>query len=143
MARVRVYYNADGWVCDRYPQHLPITDDCNFVDVSEDEYLESLSTNDHFAWKVFNGCLVMVQFEPIPQEKQLQKLREDRIALLDAFDKWEKAVLRGREEDDLQIMRWYKDLLDLQPLAFRQVPARVAHYLPQDETIREEQDGTN
>lgn len=38
------------------------------------------------------------------QEKILNDLRQKRQFLLTAFDKWEKAVLRGREVDDVLIM---------------------------------------
>lgn len=33
------------------------------------------------------------------KEQRLQELRNKRVKLLEAFDKWEKAVLRGRAED--------------------------------------------
>ena len=56
-------------------------------------------------------------------------LRIQREALLEAFDKWEKAVLRGREQDDYAIMLWYQDLLDLKESAFESVPERVKYYL--------------
>lgn len=59
----------------------------------------------------------------------LNMLRAKRTFLLDAFDKWEKAVLRGREQDDYSIMIWYQDLLDLENRAFENVPERIKYYL--------------
>jgi hypothetical protein len=29
-----------------------------------------------------------------------------------AFDLWEKAVIRGREQDSEEVMTWYQDMLD-------------------------------
>lgn len=64
-------------------------------------------------------------------EKRKNSLRENRRVLLEAFDKWEKAVLRGREKDDTSIMNWYRDLLNLVESAFldENVPERVRYYL--------------
>ena len=57
------------------------------------------------------------------------RLRCKRKYLLAAFDKWEKAVLRGRETDDSMIMLWYQMLLDLNAAAFDSVPERIKYYL--------------
>lgn len=67
--------------------------------------------------------------EPLDEEQRLAILRTKRAKLLTAFDKWEKAVLRGRETDSIAIMQWYKDLLDLKESAFNSVPERVKYYL--------------
>ena len=63
-------------------------------------------------------------------EEELKKQRRnERKHLLDAFDKWEKAVLRGREFDDEKVMTWYQLLLDLEETAFESIPPRVRYYL--------------
>lgn len=63
-------------------------------------------------------------------EEELKKeYRAKRNSLLSAFDKWEKAVLRGREQDDYYIMSWYRDLLDLKNSAFENIPARIKYYM--------------
>ena len=58
-------------------------------------------------------------------------LRNKRKTLLEAFDKWEKAVLRGREVEDDTIMQWYQDILDLKESAFDEVniPERIKYYI--------------
>lgn len=63
------------------------------------------------------------------KEQRLQELRGNRVKLLEAFDKWEKAVLRGRAEDDAEIMNWYRDILDLKAEALENVPEAVRYYL--------------
>lgn len=68
-------------------------------------------------------------FVPFTAEELKEKLRSKRTSLLNAFDKWEKAVLRGRESDDYAIMAWYKELLDLKETAFANVPVRIQYYL--------------
>lgn len=63
------------------------------------------------------------------QERKLTELRNKRINLLSAFDKWEKAVIRGREDEDEDIMDWYCDILDLREYAFDNIPERIKYYL--------------
>ena len=63
------------------------------------------------------------------------ELREKRKFLLKAFDIWEKAVLRGREQDSQTIMNWYQGLLDLNPESFNNVPLEIKYYLGIGEMI--------
>lgn len=64
------------------------------------------------------------------EEALKNMLRAKRKPLLEAFDKWEKAVLRNREIDDYTITTiWYKDLLDLKETAFENVPEKIKYYL--------------
>lgn len=71
---------------------------------------------------------ILYSTEEIEVRKKTQ-LRAKRTSLLEAFDKWEKAVLRGRENDSEGIMAWYKLLLNLEESAFSDVPERVEYYL--------------
>ena len=78
----------------------------------------------------YEDVLVFVPYtEEELEDRRLKKMREDRKPLLLAFDKWEKAVLRGREIDDEVVMAWYQSMLDLEADAFENVPGRVAYYL--------------
>ncbi len=67
-------------------------------------------------------------FLPYNEAEKKERLRALRPALLTAFDKWEKAVLRGREQEDAAVMAWYRAILDLEENAFKNVPARVSYY---------------
>lgn len=70
------------------------------------------------------------KFEYQPTKEEINaNLRNKRKPLLVAFDKWEKAVLRGREEDSKEIMEWYQNILDLNEEAFNNVPERIKYYL--------------
>lgn len=66
---------------------------------------------------------------PYTKEELKNILRSKREKLLSAFDKWEKAVLRGREQDDYVIMSWYNSLLNLDENAFKNIPKRIEYYL--------------
>lgn len=65
------------------------------------------------------------------RENKIKELRSKRKTLLEAFDKWEKAVLRGRELESDTIMQWYQDILDLKESAFEEtnIPERVKYYM--------------
>lgn len=71
----------------------------------------------------------MNDLSQLTERQRLAILRTKRAKLLTAFDKWEKAVLRGRENDDVEIMCWYYNLLNLIETAFDEIPQRVKYYL--------------
>ena len=76
-----------------------------------------------------NICTIKNPAEVITARK-LEKLREKRNLLLGAFDLWEKAVLRGREEDSEEIMQWYQDILDLNENSILDnIPEKITYYL--------------
>ena len=65
------------------------------------------------------------------EQIKLTTLRLERNALLCAFDKWEKAVLRGREQEDPAVMLWFNQIKDLDEKAFKKenVPKSIRYYL--------------
>lgn len=89
-----------------------------------------------FLWCSRNGYKVVSNNEyfyaqPLftTEEEKRELLRQGRKPLLDAFDKWEKAVLRGRESESIEVMTWYYRLLDLDEYAINEIPERVKYYL--------------
>ncbi len=77
------------------------------------------------AYDEYEKILVCI---PYTEAENKDYLRSVRVRLLSAFDKWEKAVLRQREQDDELIMAWYRAILDLEEEAFENVPARIIYY---------------
>lgn len=77
-----------------------------------------------------NNCVIDFDNTEFLETKRLNQLREKRKLLLEAFDKWEKAVLRGRELESDTIMQWYQDILDLKESAFDEanIPERIKYY---------------
>lgn len=88
-------------------------------EINNSNNTKTLGTNE-------NGYPVVISFN---NEILIENLRNKRAPLLLAFDKWEKAVIRGREEDSVEIMQWYQDLLDLVESAFENVPDRINYYM--------------
>lgn len=103
-------------------QGFPLTDDDITIEV-EEEVLKEIGKTKCF--DVENNTIIDYD----NTEEVLERLRFKRKPLLIAFDKWEKAVIRGREEDSAEIMQWYQDLLDLVESAFENVPDRINYYM--------------
>lgn len=83
-----------------------------------------------------NGTFTLVtpedEIKKIEDENYKETLRSRRVYLLNAFDKWEKAVMRGREEDDVLVMQWYAKILDLDSESIENeeiYPDRVKYYM--------------
>ena len=42
MEKFKIYYNADGWLCERYPYDLPVDDESRFIEVDEATFHKTL-----------------------------------------------------------------------------------------------------
>lgn len=92
--------------------------------------IDTPATEAKEAWDEYEDIQVYIPYtEEEIETNRKNRLRNKRVGLLSAFDKWEKAVLRERETDDAAIMAWYKDLLDLKQSAFDNIPERVQYYI--------------
>jgi len=38
----KVYYNKEGWICNRYPYDIEIEDENSFIEVEDDVYNKTL-----------------------------------------------------------------------------------------------------
>lgn len=94
--------------------------------VTIDDFVKAYNTG-NYIHTTLNGN----EFLRFSQNKYLETLRKKRKKLLEAFDKWEKGVLRGREVEDTNIMQWYQKLLNLDSNAFlnTNIPLRIKYYL--------------
>lgn len=68
----KIYYNQEGWVCQRYPYDIPVEDETRFIEVDEDLYSKTLSCPTHKSWRVVNNVLVIEDYEETPIEEILQ-----------------------------------------------------------------------
>lgn len=66
-------------------------------------------------------------------ERSLAARRDYRRELLAAFDVYKQNVLYGIDEETPEtrgaVLSWYRKLLDLDPAAFREIPAPITAYL--------------
>jgi hypothetical protein len=68
---IKIHYNKDGWVCERYPYDLKIDNENRFIEVNEKQYNNTLSCDIHKAWKVVNKKLIVDVYEETPQSELL------------------------------------------------------------------------
>jgi hypothetical protein len=73
----KIYYNKNGWVCERYPYDIPIDDETRFIEVDEDTYNQTLSCPSYQAWRVVKGQLVIEDYEAMPVNETLQLELQD------------------------------------------------------------------
>lgn len=69
----KIFYNEQGWVCQRFPYDIPVTDENRFIEVDDDTFQNTLTNPGHTSWRVVNGILEIQQYEEIPQEELLQQ----------------------------------------------------------------------
>ena len=71
-------------------------------------------------------------------ERSLAARRDYRRELLAAFDVYKQNVLYGIDKETPEtrgaVLSWYRKLLDLDPAAFREIPAPVTAYLKGGDT---------
>lgn len=79
---MKIEYNKDGWVCNRYPYDL--TDVFGEIDVDAEQYNATLCTPPHYSWRVVDGCLVNERYEETPSKElidfQIKNLKSQLAA---------------------------------------------------------------
>ncbi len=120
--------------------HYYIKNELNEITAASDEKFEAAEYSEEEIVISYDGQRMLFKHETETDEykaaegeymrqKTMGDLRSRREPLLLAFDKWEKAVMREREQDDEMVMSWYRNLLDLQESAFADIPERIKYYL--------------
>ena len=65
----KIYYNENGWVCNRYPYDIEITDENRYIEVDDETYSKTLQCEIGKSWRVIDGELSM----QIYNENEYQK----------------------------------------------------------------------
>ncbi len=109
-------------------QTFPISENLPVYEI--DDIPEDLTNGEY---GILNNKIVKLGYTKeqlkINEEKNLETKRQKRKTLLEAFDKWEKAVLRGRMSENASIMNWYEKLLNLEDSAFETIPSEIEYFL--------------
>ena len=89
----KIFYDENGWVCNRYPYNIPVTNEHRYIEVDDELLDETFSCEEHRAWRVVNGELVVEQYEEVPQiELNKQRYFELKQQLADMDYKTSKYV---------------------------------------------------
>ena len=89
MEKRKIYYNNEGWVCNRYPNDFPVDDENKYIEVDEKMEEQTLYATAGYAWRVVNGELKQELYDTAEAQKQE---KEQRISEL-------KAELASIKED--------------------------------------------
>lgn len=73
-----IYYNINGWICERYPYNISIDDTCTPIEVTDEEYNFTLMSPEYYAWRIINNKLVNEPYTDLTLEQQEEK-RKNKI----------------------------------------------------------------
>lgn len=100
------------------------------IETSVSEYLFTKGKKGYVERITYDNNSEIRNLEFNEAEYKLNQFRKKRKYLLDeGFDKWEKAMLAGRESNDENIYQWYDDLKELKESALENIPERIRYYL--------------
>ena len=83
---VKIYYNKNGDVCNRYPNNYPIDDENRYIEVSEEDEEKTLGAPLGMKWHIDNGVLVLVDDQKMKNsEEYKQMMKENQLAELKQY----------------------------------------------------------
>lgn len=110
----KVYYNKDGWICNLYPQNIEKDNENNFIELDEEQYSQILSSPSHYAWRYKDGELVNEQYEEVPNEETIERLRllreEECFPIINRGQLWYNTLT---DEQIQELNEWYRAWLDV------------------------------
>lgn len=110
----KIYYNNQGWVCNRYPYKIPMLNENQFIEVTDEVYNETLHCKSHFAWRVIDGQLKQEQYEQLTTEEIKENLRNQRE--FECFPFINRGTLwydKLTNEQINELNQWYQAWLDV------------------------------
>ena len=83
---VKIYYNKNGDVCNRYPNNYPIDDENRYIEVSEEDEEKTLGAPLGMKWHIDNGVPVLVDDQEMKNsEEYKQMMKENQLAELKQY----------------------------------------------------------
>ena len=98
----KLYYNEQGWVCERYPYNFPIYDENLYIWVEDLTYEKTLQILFGKAWRVVDGKVVKQVYDK--QDFQISETELERQSLKQELQRIkediEQVELFGMERSD-------------------------------------------
>ena len=121
----------DGYGIVRESENGIYFDTTSFMAKKTDLVHEVITENLEF-YNIVNGELALDTqslklFNDEVFENELRAYRNE--ILLPAFDKWEKAILMGREVSKPEVYEWYEAILDLKVEAINSIPKEILYFI--------------
>ena len=83
----KIFYNEYGWVCNRCPYDIEITDENRYIEVDENLYEQTLYCKIGMAWRVIDGELSMQVYDENEYQKNVyqeeMKTLKEQLADMD------------------------------------------------------------
>jgi hypothetical protein len=106
----KIYYNKDGWLCERYPYDIPVEDENRFIEVDEDTKSLTMSCETHKSWRVKKGKLFIDTYEETPLTELLEVELESIQNWFRQTDWIPNKILTGEWQDtDLRWIEYKKE----------------------------------
>ena len=67
----KIFYNENGWVCNRCPYDIAITSENRYIEVDDDTYAKTLQCEIGKAWRVIDGELSMQVYDENEYQKNV------------------------------------------------------------------------
>lgn len=96
----KIYYNNDGWICDRYPTNFEISSETKYIEVSDDDYQKTFAVGGGYHWRVKNNELICDIFDQSVLDKQ--ELENELNALLQWFTWYDTQVIQYQRDIRLE-----------------------------------------
>lgn len=100
----KIYYNNQGWVCQRYPYDLEIENQNQFIEVDEQTYEKTLTCSVGMAWRVVDGKLEEQVYNQSEVDKSLieEEISNLKQEIAKAKEDVEQVELFGMERQDYE-----------------------------------------
>jgi len=110
----KIFFNYEGWVCERYPYDIQVDDENSFIEVSDEEFRKTFESKNNFAWRVKNNVLSMEQFEDISEieiTENLRSLREEIcFPVINRGGLWHERLTADQQKE---LKKWYLEWLNV------------------------------
>lgn len=95
----KIFYNEDGWVCDRYPNDVPVDDESRFIEVDEEEEAKTFVTSYGYAWRVVNGKLINEVYDQaiidkLKTESKVSELKAELAKIKEDIEQEKFGIIR-------------------------------------------------
>ena len=100
----KIFYNKDGWICQRYPYDLPIENEALYIEVSDNVYENTLQCETGKSWRVVNGELKQEIYDNTAYQKEQIMLEIGFLKreILKIKEDVEQVELLGMQRDDYE-----------------------------------------
>ena len=118
----KLYYNEKGYLCNKHPWDIPVTDENRFFVTDEETFNKTDVCPIYHSWKVEGDKLVIAHYDDMPEEMKLEEQKfllnneiEEKKEYLSQTDyvitKINEAQAYGDDEEVTALKTQYSEIL--------------------------------